>query len=247
MIGAVRPVASAVVMADARPIEAVVFDMDGVLVDSEPIWRAVEREVFAGVGIEVTEEDLLETMGVRVADVVDRWHRRHPWDQPSREEIVETIVDRVARGIEGEGVLNEGTMRALDYVEGLGLRLALASGSPMRLIRAVLRLDGLADRFEVVLTAEDEERGKPDPAVYLSSARALGVASERCLAVEDSVNGVRSAKAAGMVCVAIPVSGVTDGFEGADLVLGSIEEFDDRIWAATGTVPFVTTSMEESR
>ena len=247
MIGAVRPVASAVVMASARPIEAIVFDMDGVLVDSEPIWRAVEREVFAGVGIEVTEEDLLETMGVRVADVVDRWHRRHPWDQPSREEIVETIVDRVARGIEGDGVLNEGAMRALDYVEGLGLRLALASGSPMRLIRAVLRLDSLADRFEVVLTAEDEEQGKPDPAVYLSSARALGVASERCLAVEDSVNGVRSAKAAGMVCVAIPVSGVTDGFEGADLVLGSIEEFDDRIWAATGTVPVATTRMEESR
>jgi mannitol-1-/sugar-/sorbitol-6-/2-deoxyglucose-6-phosphatase len=247
MIGAVRPVASALVMSDARPIEAVVFDMDGVLVDSEPIWRAVEREVFAGVGIEVTEEDLLETMGVRVADVVDRWHRRHPWDEPSQAKIVETIVDRVARGIERDGVVNDDALRALDYVEGLGLRLALASGSPMRLIRAVLSLGGLADRFEVVLTAEDEEQGKPDPAVYLSAARALGVAAERCLAVEDSVNGVRSAKSAGMVCVAIPVSGVTDGFEGADLVLGSIAEFDDRIWAATGTVPVPTTRMEELR
>ncbi len=72
--------------------------MDGVLVDSEPIWRAVEREVFAGVGIEVTDEDLFETMGVRVADVVERWHRRHPWDEPSREEIVETIVERRRRG-----------------------------------------------------------------------------------------------------------------------------------------------------
>ena len=117
----------------------------------------------------------------------------------------------------------------------------------MRLIRAVLALDGLADRFEVVLTAEDEEDGKPDPAVYLSAARDLGVVAERCLAVEDSVNGVRSAKAAGMVCVAIPVSGVTDGFEGADLVIGSIQEFDERIWAATGTVPVPTTRMEESR
>ncbi len=60
---------------------------------------------------------------------------------------------------------------------------------------------------------------------------------ERCLAVEDSINGVRSAKEAGMVCVAVPVSGVTDGFEEADLVLGSIEEFDDRIWTGTGTIP----------
>jgi beta-phosphoglucomutase-like phosphatase (HAD superfamily) len=224
-------------MSEARPIEAVVFDMDGVLVDSEPIWRAVEREVFAGVGIEVTEEDLLETMGVRVADVVERWHRRHPWDEPSRREIAETIVERVAGAIERDGALNQEAARAIDYVGGLGLQLALASGSPMRLIRAVLSLGGLADRFEVVLTAEDEEHGKPDPAVYRSAAHELGVPPERCLAVEDSVNGVRSAKAAGMVCVAIPVSGVTHGFEGADLVLGSIEEFDERIWASTGTVP----------
>jgi len=224
-------------MSSARPIEAVVFDMDGVLVHSEPIWRAVEREVFAGVGIEVTDEDLFETMGVRVADVVERWHRRHPWDQPTRQEIVETIVEHVAHAIERDDAINAEAIRAIDYVEGLGLRLALASSSPMRLIRSVLSLGGLADRFEVMLSAEDEEHGKPDPAVYLSAARELGVPAERCLAVEDSVNGVRSAKAAGTVCVAVPVSGVTDGFEEADLVLGSIAEFDDRIWTSTGTFP----------
>ena len=216
--------------------------MDGVLVDSEPIWRAVERDVFGGLGIEVTDEDLLETMGVRVADVVARWHRRSPWDEPSREEVARSIVDRVAEAIEREGAFNREAIRAIDYVDGLGLRLALASSSPMRLIRSVLSIGGLADRFEVVLSAEDEERGKPDPAVYVSAARELGVRAERCLAVEDSINGVRSAKDAGMVCVAVPVSGVTDGFEGADLVLGSIGEFDDRIWAGTGTVPAATAS-----
>lgn len=220
-----------------RPIEAVVFDMDGVLVHSEPIWRAVEREVFAGVGIEVAEEELLETMGVRVADVVERWHRRHPWDRPSREDVAASIVDGVVGAVErGEG-LNAEAVKAIDFVAGLGLRLALASSSPMRLIRAVLSVGGLADRFEVVLSAEDEELGKPDPAVYRSAARALGVPAERCLAVEDSINGVRSAKAAGMVCVAVPVSGVTEGFEGADLVLGSLQEFDDRVWSGTGSVP----------
>ena len=230
-------------MSSPRPIEAVVFDMDGVLVDSEPIWRAVEREVFAGVGIEVTDDDLFDTMGVRVADVVERWHRRHPWDEPSREKIVETIVEHVARAIERDDAINGEAIRAIDYVEGLGLRLALASSSPMRLIRAVLSLGGLADRFEVVLTAEDEEQGKPDPAVYRSAALALRVAPERCLAVEDSVNGVRSAKAARMVCVAVPVSGVTDGFEEADLVLGTIAEFDERVWTGTGTIPAPATPM----
>lgn len=216
--------------------------MDGVLVDSEPIWRAVERDVFGGLGIEVTDEDLFETMGVRVADVVARWHRRSPWDEPSREDVVRSIVDRVAEAIEREDAFHQEAIPAIDYVAGLGLQLALASSSPMRLIRSVLSIGGLADRFEVVLTAEDEERGKPDPAVYLSAARELGLPPERCLAVEDSINGVRSAKEAGMVCVAIPVSGVTDGFEGADLVLGSIEEFDDRIWAGTGTVPVAASS-----
>jgi beta-phosphoglucomutase-like phosphatase (HAD superfamily) len=233
----VQPVASPAVMASARQIEAVVFDMDGILLDSEPIWREVERDVFAGVGIAVTDEDLIETMGVRIADVVDRWHRRHPWTEPTRAQVADTIVEGVAETIRREGALNEDAVRAVDHARTLGLRLALASSSPMRLIRAVLSLGGLAGRFDVVLSAEDEERGKPDPAVYLSAARALEVAPERCLAVEDSVNGVRSAKAAGMVCVAVPAAGAVDAFGEADLVLGSLAEFDDRIWASTGTVP----------
>jgi HAD superfamily hydrolase (TIGR01509 family) len=225
-------------MPSPRPIEAVVFDMDGVLVDSEPIWRAVERQVFAGVGIEVTEEDLKATMGVRVADVVDRWHRRHPWDRPSRREVTERIVEEVSRAIERNGALNAGAQRAVDHVAGLGLRLALASSSPMPLIRAVLSMGGLADRFDAVLSAEDEARGKPDPAVYRSAARALGVAADRCLAVEDSPNGVRAAKAAGMVVVGVSADPLEDDpAAGADLVLASLEEFDERIWAGTGTVP----------
>ncbi|HET6790743.1 MAG TPA: hexitol phosphatase HxpB, partial [Actinomycetota bacterium] len=185
-------------MADARPIEAVVFDMDGVLVDSEPMWRAVEREVFAGVGIELTDEDLYPTMGVRIADVVDRWYRRHPWPGPSREQVAETIVDGVARAVRERGLLLDGARDAVDHVRSLGLGVALASSSPMPLILAVLSLGGLAARFDVVVSGEDEELGKPDPAVFLSAARRLEVLPERCLVVEDSINGVRAAKAAGM-------------------------------------------------
>ncbi len=212
--------------------------MDGVLVDSEPVWRAVEREVFGRVGIELTDQDLEETMGVRLGEVVDLWHRRRPWDEPSPEEIAEAVVEGVARAIEREGALNEGAVLAVDYFRALGLGLALASSSPMRLIRAVVSLAGLAERFDVIHSAEAEERGKPDPSVYLSTARKLGVAAERCLAVEDSINGVRSAKAAGMVCVAVPATLPPDGtFGDADLVIGSLGELDERIWAATRTTP----------
>ena len=231
---------------ELRPIEAVVFDMDGVLIDSEPIWRAVERDVFAGVGIELTDEDLFPTMGVRIADVVDRWYRRHPWPEPSRETIAEAIVEGVVRAIRERGTLHEGATAAVDHVRGLGLRVALASSSPMPLIQAVLSLDGLAERFDAVVSGEDEELGKPDPAVYLSAARRLGVRPDRCLAVEDSINGVRAAKAAGMVCVAVPAVGADDGIATeADLVLGSIADLGDRMWAGVGAVPERSVSHTE--
>jgi mannitol-1-/sugar-/sorbitol-6-/2-deoxyglucose-6-phosphatase len=231
-----------------RPIGAVVFDMDGVLIDSEPIWRAVEREVFGRLGIEVTEEDLMRTMGVRVHDVVEGWHRRQPWEGPSPAELAEAIVDRVADTIEQDGRLNEGAVDAIDYLRGLGLPLALASSSPMRLIRAVLSMGGLEERFDVVLSAEEEERGKPDPAVYLTAARRLGVVPERCLAIEDSLAGIRAAKAAGMVCITVPEHPPEEAREaGADLVLDSLKEFDDRIWAATGTAPSSSGATSDRR
>lgn len=231
-----------------RPIQAVVFDMDGVLLDSEPIWRAVERDVFARVGIDVTEEDLMRTMGVRIADVVERWHRRQPWEGPSIEEVARAIVEGVASTIEREGALNEGAVEAIERLRGLGLRLALASSSPMRLIEAVLSMGGLDGRFEVVLTAEEEEQGKPEPAIYLSAARELGVAPARCLAIEDSIAGIRAAKAAGMVCVAIPERPAEEARQaGADLVLSSLSEFDDRIWVATGTVPSPAAESDRPR
>lgn len=242
------PVASGAVMADARPIEAVVFDMDGVLVDSEPMWRAVEREVFAGVGIELTDEDLYPTMGVRIADVVDRWYRRHPWPEPSREQVAATIVEGVARTVRERGLLLDGARDAVDHVRSLGLGVALASSSPMPLILAVLSLDGLAARFDVVVSGEDEELGKPDPAVFLSAARRLEVPPDRCLVVEDSINGVRAAKAAGMVCVAVPAVGGDDHIAiEADLVLGSIGELDERVWARLGTVPVASRPMRGDR
>jgi mannitol-1-/sugar-/sorbitol-6-/2-deoxyglucose-6-phosphatase len=230
---------------DRRPIDAVVFDMDGVLLDSEPIWRAVEREVFARLGIRVTDDNLRETMGVRIADVVERWHRRHPWAEPSRAEVADAVVEGVARRIEEAGTLHPGVRGAIERLERDGVRLALASSSPMRLIRAVLAMGGLEERFEVVVTAEDEERGKPDPAVYLSAAGALEVDPARCLAIEDSINGVRAAKGAGMVCVAIPAPDNGADFREADLVLRSLHELESRIWERTRTVPSAGRSSVE--
>jgi HAD superfamily hydrolase (TIGR01509 family) len=221
-----------------RPIEAVVFDMDGVLVDSEPLWREVEREVLGDLGIRLTDVDLEQTMGVRINEVVAQWRTRHPWDRPSSEEVARRIVEGVAAAIRERNVVNEAAADAIAYFHALGLRLALASSSPMALIRTVLAVSGMGDRFDVLHSAEEEALGKPDPAVYFTAARKLGVPPERCLAVEDSPSGIRSAKAAGMLCLAIPERHPASGrFHGADLVLASLRGVDDTVWSALGAEP----------
>src|SRR5437773_2087309 len=121
--------------------------MDGLLIDTEPVWRAAESAVFAGLGIPLSESDLLDSTGQPIEELIPIWRRR----------ALDAVCDR-------------------------------------------LGLDGI----EVRCSAMDEARGKPAPDVYLTAARRLGVAAARCLALEDSPNGVASAKAAGMRCVAVP-------------------------------------------
>ena len=211
--------------------------MDGVLIDSEPIWREVERKVFARVGITPTEEDFVRLMGVRIDQAVEHWYQQHPWESPSRQDVVAAVVDGVAAAIEDGGALIDGAVEAVDRFAGMGLRLALATSSSYRLVRAVLTVGGLTDRFEVIHSAEEEELGKPHPAVYLSTARKLGVGPERCLAVEDSVSGVRAAKAAGMVCVAVTRDPPDGSFGEADALLNSIRDLDERVWTLSGARP----------
>src|SRR5436190_23653194 len=107
----------------ARPIEAAVFDMDGVLIDSEPLWREIEREVFADLGIRVTDADLERTMGVRINEVVALWRDRHPWDEPSPQEVERRIVEGVAKAVRERGVVNPAAAGAIASFQALGLRL----------------------------------------------------------------------------------------------------------------------------
>lgn len=215
-------------------IEAVIFDMDGLLVDSEPLWRQAEVEVFASVGVDLTPDDCRRTTGLRVDQVVEYWRARRPWDDEAhpREEIAGRIVDRVVELIGRRGELLPGAAGALDKVESEGRPLALASSSNRRIIDAVLARFRLADRFQAVHSGDDEPEAKPHPAIYLSTAGELGVRPSRCLAVEDSRPGLMAAKAAAMGCVLVPEdpARVPGGRRLADAVLDSLEEFDDDLW-----------------
>ena len=215
--------------APARPgLRAVVFDMDGVLIDTEPVWRRVEIDVFGSLGLQLTEADCRETMGVRIDEVVALWYRRHPWPGPGPSEVVGAIVDGVIAHVHAEGVPVDGAPDAVRLVRSRGLGCAVASSSPRPLIEAVLDRLGLAADVDVVCSAEDEASGKPAPDVYCTAARLLDVPAAACLAVEDSAFGVLSARAAGMPCVVIPDSetAADPRLVAATLRLASIRQLD---------------------
>lgn len=211
---------------------AVIFDMDGLLVDSEPLWRRAEIEVFAGVGVHLTEEDCMRTTGLRIDVVVAFWHCERPWVGTEPGELVERIVTRVIELVHAEGELLPGAIEALDFFAARGLPLGLASSSPRRLIEGVLGCFGIAQRFAAVHSAEHEARGKPDPAVYLHTAERLGHEPQRCMAIEDSIPGVLAAVAAGMGCIAVPAPEDRGDprLRSASVVLESLAEIDDTLW-----------------
>jgi HAD superfamily hydrolase (TIGR01509 family) len=199
---------------------AVVFDMDGVLVDSEPLWHEAEIAAFAEVGLRLTPADCLRTTGLRVDAVVEYWRvfGRVPADFSGVAAAIVDTMERLLRTCPPK----VGAVEAVADVRRRGLRVAIASSSARRLIDAVV--DNLGITLDAVCSAELEPHGKPHPGVYLSAARALGVEPAACLAVEDSANGIRSALAAGMEVVAVPDQPVAAEVLAGLAVLGSLLE-----------------------
>jgi HAD superfamily hydrolase (TIGR01509 family) len=185
-------------------IEAVIFDMDGLLIDSEPLWRIAETRAMNAIGVPMVEEDGFLTMGLRTDEVVEFWYARYPWREPSKREVEGAITGNVIALIGERGEALPGAAEAVGATRAAGYRVGLASSSSMDIIEAVLDRIGLRADFDVLQSAEHEPYGKPHPAVYIECARRLGVAPDRCLALEDSPAGVLAAKAARMTCIAIP-------------------------------------------
>ncbi len=204
--------------------EAVIFDLDGLLIDSEPIWREVEQRVFGDLGIALDDDLCRTTMGMTVDAVVAHWYERAPWSGPDPGEVEESIVAGVVATIRAGATAMPGVDHALAVAEALGLRRAIASSSHEVVIAAALDRLGIVDAFEAVVSAQHEPFGKPHPVVYLTAAHRLGVAPGQCVALEDSPNGVRAAKDAGMRCVAVPEAGIDHAAVAeADVVLQSLE------------------------
>ncbi len=186
-------------------LRAVIFDMDGLLIDSEPLWVRAEIEVFGSVGCLLVPEDCARTKGLRIDDVVGYWHTRRGFGGESPSVVEAKLLERVAELILAEGRGLPGIEAALAAARSeSGRRIALASSSPMPIIEAALQRLGLARTFDVVKSAQSEPHGKPHPGIFLSTAKHLDVSPLECVVIEDSMTGVIAAKAARMGCIAIP-------------------------------------------
>jgi HAD superfamily hydrolase (TIGR01509 family) len=183
-------------------IEAVIFDLDGVLVDSEPVWEQVRRRYVADHGGTWQPDTQSRLMGMSTGEWARYLSGELGVDRPA-EKVADEVVAEMVRRYDAELPLMPG---AVDAVRRMAARwrLGLASSSPSRLIDRVLEDAGLTGVFEATLSTEDLARGKPDPDVYLSVARQLRLAPQVCAAIEDSSNGLRSAAAAGMAVIAVP-------------------------------------------
>lgn len=189
---------------ERKHIDAVIFDMDGVLIDSEPLWKIAEIAAFNAVGVSLKPADLEKTVGLRIDEVVDYWYKQKPWDNKSKKQVVDHVLEEMVRLISEKGAPLIGVKEALNFFRTKNIKIGLATSSYQILLDAVLKKLDIVNYFDFTLSAENLPYGKPHPEVYLLVAKNLGVDPENCLVIEDSLNGVISGKAAKMNVIAIP-------------------------------------------
>lgn len=213
----------------APPIEAIVFDLDGVLVDSEVWWHAVRVEWAAARGLTWAREDSDAVMGPNSRGWARIMRERLGLDPSEEPEIQRAIVNGVVERFRREGApIIPGAVEAAGRLAA-AYPVAIASSAHADVIRAALETTGLAASIPIAVSSDEVEHGKPAPDVYLEAARRLGIAPERCLVVEDSLNGVRAARAAGMVVVLVPnehVPPASGAAELADIVLERLDQLE---------------------
>lgn len=178
--------------------------MDGVLIDSEPLWKIAMEEVFSALGSKLTKEDFQKTVGLRIDEVIHFWNVTENWGVIDESKVVEDIISKMEELILANPFPLKGVIETLQFLKTKEFKIGLATSSSKRLINAVLSSLNIKFFFDFTWSAEDESHGKPHPAVYLSVAKTLNVSPNKCLVIEDSYNGVISGLAARMKVVCIP-------------------------------------------
>jgi HAD superfamily hydrolase (TIGR01509 family) len=183
--------------------QAVIFDMDGLLVDSEPVWHYVEKVMLQARGKSwelVIQKDLV---GLRMTDFWARMCTAYQLTE-APDALIAEATQRMVVAIPQQVVARPGANELIDYFQGRGVPMAIASSSPMPIIDSVVESQGWMRHFQVWVSGDEVAHGKPAPHIYLETARRMGCSPRDVLTLEDSRNGARSAVAAGMICYAVP-------------------------------------------
>ncbi len=209
-------------------IDTVLFDMDGLLLDTEPLWGECMLNVAQRHGIPITWSQFKETTGLRIYEVTDHWAIHYPWRGSAPHDVAEEILDEIIAASKKRASALKGVERSLELLRDNKFKIGLASSSPMRMIMELVNHFNLTHYFDCITSADAVALGKPHPAVFLHCAAELGSKANQCLVFEDSVNGMIAAKAARMKVIVVPDEHNFNnlGYALADRKLRSLEEFE---------------------
>ena len=210
-------------------LDTVIFDIDGLLIDSEPLWNEAAEEVFKQYGIILTEQQYLSTTGLRTKEFVDQWFGYFKEDKSKSAEAEQRIIASVLNKIETRGTVMLGVQHIINFFCEKGFKIGLATSSPQELIDLVVRMIGIAPYLSATASAQELPYGKPHPQVYLDCAAKLNSSPSSCICFEDSFNGLIAAKAARMKCVVVPHHNQQkeERWGAADLKLSSLQNFGE--------------------
>lgn len=210
-------------------LDTVIFDIDGLLIDSEPLWNEAASELFQQYGVNMTEEQYKTTTGLRTKEFVQWWFQYFNIGNNELKRAEQKIVELVLQKIEQKGKIMPGVPYIFDFFQRKSFKIGLATSSPPALIDLVVQLSGIQKYLHATASAEDLAYGKPHPQVYLDCAATLGSNPTSCICFEDSFNGMIAAKAARMKCVIVPHSSQQKDqkWGAADLKLSSLQNFGE--------------------